>query len=176
MAGRARTGRRLVAVTMAVLVLAGCTKDRALTVGLYDVAPVPAVPDHTAAVLEPLADGDYWAPSVAVEGDQLVFTIQQAFFGPGCAQELGAEACVDEPGVRDQPATSLSVTSADLGSVTVVTADRKNYAVTGTELATLVSGGHPSAKAPPTFAFAPYPYLVTVRDGAIELVHQVWVP
>jgi hypothetical protein len=161
---------------MAALGLAGCTKDRALTVGLYDVAPVPAVPDRTAAVDEPLADGDYWAPSVAVDGEQLVFTIQQAFFGPTCAEELGAEACADEPGVRDQPSAVLSVASADLGSATVVSADRKNYAVTGTELATLVGGGRPAAKAPPNFAFVPYPYLVTVRDGAIELVHQVWVP
>lgn len=166
----------LAVAVMALLVLAGCSKDEPARVQLYDRGPVPAVPDRTLPIAEPLADGQYWAPALGVAGDQLGFTLAQAFFGPTCEAELGAEACVDEPGVVDDPAVEVSVAAADLATVSVVTADRTNYAVTGVELATLAAGGTPSSAAPDNFAYVPYPFLVTLRDGVVVEARQIWVP
>jgi hypothetical protein len=145
-------------------------------VQLYDRGPVPAVPDRTQPVVEPLVDGQYWATTVGVDGDQLVFAVAQAFFGPACVAELGAAACEDEPGVLADPTVEVSIASADLDAVSVVTADRTNYAVTGTELASVVAGGAPAAGAPAQFAYVPYPFLVTVRAGVVIEARQIWVP
>jgi hypothetical protein len=161
---------------MAVLALTACSKDEPARVHLYDRGPVPAVPDRTQPVAEPLADGQYWSPSLGVAGDTLGFTLAQAFFGPTCEAELGADACVDEPGVVDDPSAEVSVAAADLSTVSVVSADRTNYAVTGAELATLAGGGAPSAEAPDGFTYVPYPFLVTVRDGVVVEARQIWVP
>jgi hypothetical protein len=160
----------------AALLLVSCGDDEAGAVQLYDSSPVPAVPDRTLPVVEPLADGQYWGESVSADGETLTFVLMQAFFGPTCAAELGEAACVDEPGLIDDPTIDLAVNAADLTSTSVVTGDRRNYAVTGVELATLASGGTPASEAPDTFAYVPYPFLLTVRDGSIVEARQIWVP
>ena len=58
----------------------------------------------------------------------------------------------------------------------MVGADRQNYAVTPTELASLVWGGPPHVAAPSDFAYTPYPFLLSVRDGVVVEAHQIWVP
>ena len=166
----------IVAALAVGLLLGGCSKDEPARVQLYDRSPVPAVPDRTKPVAEPLADGQYWSPTLGVDGDQLGFALAQAFFGPACAAELGAASCADEPGVVDDPTVEVSVAAADLAAVSVVTADRTNYAVTGTELASLAAGGAPAAAAPDQFAYVPYPFLVTVRGGVVVEARQIWVP
>ena len=64
--------------------------------------------------------------------------------------------------------------SSDL-SVTVVGSNRQNYAITGPELQHLVAGSDPASVAPDTYTYVPYPFLVTVRDGIVTTVHQIWV-
>ena len=40
----------------------------------------------------------------------------------------------------------------------------------------LIGGNAPSAAAPADYQYLQYPFLVTVRNGAILEVHQIWVP
>lgn len=161
------------------LVLVACVDDGADTLEPYDRAPVPAVPDRTTAV-DPatIADGDYWAEATAVGSGRpiIVFELMQAFFGDGCIAELGADACEDDYGVLREPSVTISVLWDSLQSVTVVAENRQNYAVPGAELASLIGGNEPSADAPADYHYVPYPFLVTVRNGAIVEAHQIWLP
>ena len=102
---RSVVARAVALVVPAVVVLVGCGGDESPgKVGLYDRAPVPAVPDRTAAIdpalTTPGSDGEYWSDLTGwSEGDQriLTFDLSQALFADTCVQELDAEGCADEP-------------------------------------------------------------------------------
>ena len=171
-----------------LLSLTACTDDPE-TVRPYDRAPVPAVPDRTTAIREQsvmvdgslapsMPDGDYWAEASAVGSGRpfIMFDLSQALFGQTCFDELGESACANDYGVISEPHGTLSVLWDSLQSVTVVAESRQNYAVPGAELASLIGGNAPSADAPDDYSYVPFPFLVTVRDGAIVDVHQIWVP
>ena len=148
------------------------------TVSLYDRAPVPAVPDRTAAVTTPLANGDYWAELVTVDaaGATLTFDLAQALFADACVEELGADECPNDFGVVAEPHVELASPALSLTSGSVVAQSRQNYAVTADELIRLASGDPPSAGAPDDYAYVPFPFLVTVADGAVVQARQIWVP
>ncbi len=160
----------------ALVLLAACGGDDEQTVQPYDRAPVPAVPDHTAAIdpatiaadgsLTNVADGDYWAEATAVGSGRpfIMFDLSQALFSD------------DDYQVINDPHGTLQVLWDDLQSVTVVATTKQNYAVPGTELALLIGGNAPSAEAPADYRYTPYPFLITVRGGAIVEAHQIWVP
>ena len=169
-------GRPMLIVTVVCGLLAGCTKDAAIHISLYDHAPVPAVPDRTAAVAGSPNDGAYWAQNVTLKDGQLLFTLAQAFFGPACTAELGAQACTDDYGTTDEGHGHVTVAPSDLRIVTVVDADRQNYAITGAELATLVDGGKPDATAPVGFSYLDDPFLLTVTGGVVVEAREIWVP
>lgn len=176
------------ALALVAMLATACVDDEPATVQPYDRAPVPAVPDRTAPIdpatiagdgsLTNVADGDYWAEAVAVGSGVpfIMFDLSQAVFSQTCIEELGAEACDDEYAVIPEPHGTISVLWDTLQSVTVVDANRRNYAVPGSELASLIGGNEPSADAPDDYRYAPYPFLVTVRDGTIVDAHQIWVP
>lgn len=177
------------ALAVLVLLLVACADDEPVTVQPYDRAPVPAVPDRTTPIkrtsvavdgsLLPSADdGDYWAEAIAVGSGRpfIMFDLSQAVFAQTCVEEHGAEACDDEYAVIPEPHGTVSVLWDSLQSVTVVDENRQNYAVPGAELASLVGGNAPSTDAPDGYRYMPYPFLVTVRDGTIVDVHQIWVP
>lgn len=170
--------RRVAAVTAIVtLALAGCS-DEPDSVELYDRAPVPAVPDRTSPIPAPeaaLADGQYWAQTATVEGEVVRFQLVQAFFGPACTEALGAPACPDDHGVLDEPSRDIVVDVTGVSPLTVVGADRQNYAVTADELVALIGGAPPSASAPEGFEYTPYPFLVTVRSQIVTGVQQIWM-
>jgi hypothetical protein len=168
--------RSALLLAAAVLVLAACAKPKAQVVSLYDRTPVPAVPDRTATVADPLADGIYWAGGLQLRNNTLVFTLTQAFFGATCTTELGADACANDFGVLDTRTATVTIAPGDLVSVTVVDAAQKNYAVTGAELATLVGGGKPAASAPADYRYIADPFLVTLAGGRVVEAEQVWVP
>lgn len=136
------------------------------TVKLYDPAPVPPVPDHTAAITDPLADGQYWA-TAATAAATAATTVQ---FGL-------AEASFDDAGALTVDDTRSAMVTADdpVTPISVVAADRRNLAVTLAELAHLVDGANPDPAAPAWYRFVPYPFLVTVRSGAVVEVRQIWV-
>ena len=174
---------------LALLSFAACGDDGVRTVQPYDRAPVPAVPDRTQSVrlqsvgvdgsLAPsIDDGDYWAEATAVGSGRpfIMFDLSQAVFAQTCIKELGAAACEDEYAVIPEPHGTISQLWDTLESVTVVGENRQNYAVPGAELASLIGGNAPSADAPPGYEYVAYPFLVTVRNGAIVEAHQIWVP
>jgi len=151
------------------------------TVKLYDRAPVPGVPDRTTAV-DPSAlnpDGAYWG-ELLFPGDSsrqsLTFRITQAFFADACAEELGADECPNDFGTLSDPSLDVDAALADLLSITVVTDDRANFAVTADELLSIAGGAKPAEEAPEGFEFAPFPFLLTVRDGKIVEARQIWLP
>lgn len=164
------------------LVLPACGGDEAPdTVKLYDRAPVPGVPDRTNSV-DPSAlspDGSYWAElllPVDPSRPSFTFRVTQAFFADTCAEELGIDECPNDFGTLDEPSLDTDAALTDLTSVTVVTDDRANFAVTADELFSLASGAAPAAAAPEGFAFVPFPFLLTVRDGKVVQAHQIWLP
>ena len=159
-------------------VLAACGDDEQV-VHPYDKVAVPAVPDRTQpipAAADPLADGQYWATADGVEGDAVQFVLTQAFFGPTCAEELGADACNGEMGVVDDPNREIGVTPAGVSPLTLVNEQRENFAVPAEEFVWLVAGEAPSSAAPEGFAYQPYPFLVTVLGGNVVGLQQIWMP
>jgi hypothetical protein len=171
----------LVSLSPAILLLGACSRPSPTTVPLYARVPVPAVPDRTAPVSKLPADGQYWSPKVVAKNGQLVFSLAQAFFGPTCTTELGADRCPNGFGTNEAGATSsagygqVTVAAASLSVVTVTAANGRNFAIDGTELAHLVDGGAPSASAPTDFRYSPGPYLVTVSAGGVTAANEVSV-
>ncbi len=175
------SARLAACVAIVGLALAACGGDDGPgTVNLYDRAPVPGVPDRT-NVVDPAGlsrDGSYWGELI-LPGDAdrgtLTFHIVQAFFADTCAEELGIDQCPNNFGTLDEPSLDVEVALADLAAVTVVTPERLNFAITADELFSLAGGGKPAAAAPEGFAVAPFPFLLTVRDGTIVEARQIWL-
>lgn len=171
--------RRVVAATLLAIVLAACSDGRE-SVHPYDPAPVPAVPDRTAEVPETgsLANGYYWATLGTSDPQAGTVTVKvvQAFFADACVEQFGAGGCDNDMAVQAQPTRDVTFTADELGEVTVVAADRRNYAVPPTEFVALAAGVAPSADAPEGFEFQPYPMLLILEDGAATVVHQIWIP
>ena len=173
--------RRSVAVLAAVVLLAACGDD-AEVLKAYDRAPVPAVPDRTQPV-EPawvdsqvgLADGQYWAEDAAVDAGRIVFSVVQVFFGPACEVELGAENCMNDYGVLDEPTGEVAVDPAALRIVSVAAEDQRNFSIPGSELLRLVQGESPDG-APADYGYTPFPFLLTVTGGQVSEARQIWVP
>ena len=143
---------------------------------LYARAPVPAVPERTAAVATDLADGDYWAEAVTLADGRFTFTLMQALFGEACVEELGADECANDYSVLPEPTRELTVALAADTPITVTADSMQNYVVFADELARLLAGAAPAAAAPGDYTYVPFPYLVTVRDGEVVELHQIWVP
>ena len=185
-----RARRALVAVAALVTtgaVLAGCGGDEGPgTVGLFDRAPVPAVPDRTMTIDASSGvdatvgvDGQYWGQLVdvfAAEPPHLTFRLTQALFAEACIAELGAEACADGHGVVAEPSRVVDVPLSGIRSVTVVSERQQNYAITADELLSLAGDGTAAATAPADYTFADFPFLLTVRNGTVIDVRQIWVP
>ncbi len=176
------TARLFAALSVACVALTACGGDEGPgTVKLYDRAPVPGVPDRT-TVVDPSAlspDGAYWAElllPVDPSHPSFTFHVTQAFFADACAEELGIDECPNDFGILSEPSLDADTALTDLTSVTVVTDDRANFAVTAEELFSLASGDAPAAEAPAGFAFVPFPFLLTVRDGKVVEAHQIWLP
>ena len=104
---------RTIAVALAVVAagtLVACS-DSESKAKLYDRAPVPAVPDATAAVpaTGTLPDGQYWADMAEVVDGNIELTLMQAFFGPSCVAALGEEECPNDYGVQLEPSVTMRV-------------------------------------------------------------------
>ena len=173
--------RRTLALVAASLVLsavpAACGSDTLGSVDLFDRSPVPAGPDRTAdpAGAPDKEDGQYWAVDAAYDGGIIEFTVVLALFGATCETELSPVECPGGVGIVSGTPTVLGAEPDTMSSVTVVGTNRQNYAITGAELQHLVAGSEPASEAPDDYSFAPYPFLVTVRNGIVTTVHQVWV-
>lgn len=175
--------QRFVVVYAAALLLAACGGDDApAKVGLYDRAPVPAVPDRTTAIDPSMAaggtDGLYWSDAIGMSNGEpktVTFLVTQAFFAAACIEELGADDCPNDYGTIDEPSRMIDVPIDDLIDVTVVAENQQNYVVTGEELLALTDGAA-SPEAPEGYQYVEFPFLLTMRDGKIIEAHQIWVP
>ncbi|MEY4174260.1 MAG: hypothetical protein RI900_1425 [Actinomycetota bacterium] len=177
-----RVRLRIASVAAAALLLGACGGDDAEVLRPYDRAPVPGVPDRTQPI-EPawvdsqigLVDGQYWAEDAVADADRIVFTVVQVFFGPACEEELGAENCMNDYGILDEPTGDLATDPAALRIVSVAAEDQRNFSVPGAELMRLVSGEAPTG-APVDYEYTPFPFLLTVSGGAVVEARQIWVP
>ena len=183
-AQRSRHAAALAALTVSVLtVTATACSSTPHALRPYDRAPVPAVPDRTHEVAAAwvdsnvgLADGQYWASDAHVDADRLVFTLEQAFFGPACAESLGADECMSDYGVLDEPTGELTADPTAITVASVVADDQRNFSVPATELVNLLGGGSPDPAAPTDYQWVDFPFLLTVRNGAVTEARQIWVP
>ena len=163
-----------------LLLLVSCGNDSLGKVGLYDRAPVPFVPDRTEPITtapDPLTDGYYWAELMgSADPGVLSFELTQVFFAAACEEQFGVDACSQGFAVVAEGARLTGVAAVDLSVVSVVAESRQNYAITGAELGRLVAGEPPASDAPDTYEYRPYPFLVSVTDGKVAEVHQIWLP
>jgi hypothetical protein len=170
--------RWVAAVAVGFTVLVGCSSKPAV-VHDYDHVPVPAVPERTmqvAAGTGSLADGTYWAATVAVQSDDTVrLRITQALFGPAC-EGAGGTDCGNGYAPVVEPSRDITTTPTSIRSISVAAENRQNYAVTVGEWIRLVRNTSPSSTAASDYRYARYPYLVTIANGAVVELHQVWVP
>ena len=168
----------------ACLALTACGGDDGPdTVKLYDRAPVPGVPDRTATVdssmSTPVPDGEYWAEFIGgydSDNPGFVFLLTQAFFADACTEVLGVDECPNDFGTLNEPNATINVLQSDVGAVTVVADNRQNFAVTPQELYLIGGGAPPSEAAPDDFAYVPFPFLLTIRDGKVVKANQIWLP
>lgn len=175
--------RRFVAVCAAALLLAACGDDAPAKVGLYDRAPVPAVPDRTTAIDLSIAtngiDGVYWSDLIGMSNGEIqtvTFLVTQAFFAAACTEELGPDDCPNDYGTIDEPSRTIDVPLTDLTDVTVVAENQQNYVITPEELLALTGGEAPSTEAPEGYQYVEFPFLLTMLDGKVVEAHQIWVP
>jgi hypothetical protein len=175
--------RGFVALALAAgLLVAGCSKDSPATVQLYARVPVPAVPDRTSppdgiGKAGASGDGQYWATNVTfTKNNGLEFSLAQAFFGATCTTELGADRCANGVGVDDSKKGGVSIVPSGLTVVTVVAANGQNYAIDGTELARLITGGAPSPSAPTDYKYIAGPFLVTISGGGFTAANEILTP
>jgi hypothetical protein len=131
-----------------------------------------------------IADGVYWGTIVGTfegaEGPGISFELSQVFFGDDCTAQFGTgdDVCLNDYQELPEPRGELPAYVASLQYVTVadVIDNEISYLIDGAELYRMASGRPPSAGAPEYWALAPFPYLVTVRDGTVISVEQVWLP
>jgi len=170
--------RWFVALALATaLLFAGCSKPAPAAAPLYARVPVPAVPDHTAPPGDTTKDGQYWATGVTFsKNNGLEFSLAQAFFGATCTTELGADQCASGVGVDESKKGGVSIVPSGLTVVTVVAANGQNYAIDGTELAHLITGGAPSASAPADYKYIAGPVLVTISGGTFTAANEIVTP
>lgn len=178
------------AVTTAVTI--GPSTSSVPAAGLYTPVAGPRPPDATTAIdprwieangetLAGIADGVYWGTPEGVGTSSKQFVdlhLVQAFFDEACTARFGTgdDACNNDYGIVESPAGSFPA-FVDARYVSVVDeATKQNYLVDGPELFALVSGRAPAATAPTDFFFVPFPFLVTVKDGTVISLEQVWVP
>jgi hypothetical protein len=169
--------RSFAVVLLGASALASCAEE-GRQASPYDVTPVPAVPDRTSEPSDGvLADGQYWTQEIRTGDSEgtLVATLVRAYFGPACVEALGADACAVEPGVATEPASDVVIDIAEVILVSVVDDDRRNYSVPVTELIRLVAGESPDPLAPEGYVFGDDPFLLTVRDGVVTELAQIWI-
>jgi hypothetical protein len=192
-----RPGRRnqgLGIVAALCLVFSACGGDGDEKVPLYSTTAPPAVPEQTSAINPAwvessgetlgtnVAAGQYWATviglGVGADNETFVdFDLTQAFFGDACLRQFtDPELCVNDYGVLDEPHGSLPAFVGNLTVVSVVGVDQRNFSIDGAELASLIGGAPPATEAPDDFAYAPFPFIVTVTGGTITGARQIFTP
>ena len=108
-----------------------------------------------------------------------MFDVSRVRFGEVCEQWAveqgrGDIGCLNDYAVDDT--VTASVASSDVMTVTVVSVANQaaRFTISRSELIRLLTGS--ATAAPRDFEFAPFPLVVTVKDGVVMTADQVWVP
>ena len=175
-------------VSLTVIVVASCggasTAGVETTVvdewSLADSFDIPDITDEVVMTAGVVRDGRYWAvasPETSPEG--VMFDVSRVRFGEVCEQWAveqgrGDIGCLNDYAVDDT--VTASVASSDVMTVTVVSVANQaaRFTITRSELIRLLTGS--ATAAPRDFEFAPFPFVVTVKDGVVMTADQVWVP
>lgn len=137
----------------------------------------PATGDRTSPITSPLADGVYWAGLASAANGQVVFTLEQEFFGDACRETIGTgdDDCLGDRGTTGPTGTAPLAPNA---AATVIDDSRGTIAawrVSTGELVRLIGGQQPSADAPSGYRYADLPFVVTVRNGAVVAADQRYI-
>ncbi len=173
--------------------VAGSDVPRA-PLALYSEVGRPGLPlDHTAlidprwhqagsaALSSGLGDGTYWA---TVVGDgtglpaQVEFRLTEAYFGSACEAHFGGRdgSCDDGVGTDDTNSGEFVMVVGEAGVTVSDEMTQLSLQIDGGELFRLVAGGSAASAAPAGYRFVGFPFFVTVQDGHIVSVDQVWMP
>jgi hypothetical protein len=157
--------------------------------GPYVPVDAPNFPARSAppASGEPWPDGDYYvvvrgAAPLAEEGSptpRLAVTAYQLLTGPDAIAAAQADGVGLDSDVYIPPEPSADgdvELAADL-PISVARPDRPgvSYAVSGGELARLVSGAAPDG-APEGYQYVEFPFLLTMQGGRPAALQQLWAP
>jgi hypothetical protein len=153
--------------------------------GEYAVTAPPALPEHSAVPppADSFPDGIYYGVVKASAVDpspNVTLTIYEMFSGPAAI----AAATADGVGLDSDfyvRSTSSADRPIDLGPTVAISVAQpddpaKSFSVSGAELVRLQRGAPPSAGAPPSYRYVPFPFLVTVTGGTPTRVEQLWSP
>ncbi len=156
----------------------------AASAGYKAVAP-PAFPDRTAPppTGDGLPDGTYYgvvkttAPTGASAPSVTLTLYEVLTGGPAISAAAADGAGLDSDiYVRPNPNADWVVRLTSEVELSVAQPDKPDvsYAVSAAELLRLLGGGAPGHGAPPTYHYIPFPYLLTVQDGAPVRLEQLW--
>lgn len=126
-----------------------------------------------------ITDGRYWVVYHGSDGVTPFITLYVAYFGDACVAKAAeyADECLNDIFVTPSPTRDVvDVPFADSAYITIAdvrTAD--SLLVDATELV-LASTGTPSAAAPDSYEYIPFPFIATIVDGEIIGLEQVWTP
>jgi hypothetical protein len=108
----------------------------------------------------------------------IVFRVTRVRFGEAClawaAEMLREDACLNDYGVEEYPEAFVSISPLARVSVAKPEGPGENLLVDATTLRHLVLGDMPAL--PDGYFWVPFPFVVTVEDGAVTAAHQLWVP
>lgn len=161
------------------------TSPVAETTGRYvpadDDAPPPLVDGTSDPIENPLPDGTYWSWEYESNGSATTeFVLSQLFTGDACLRQFGDsdEACASDNNTLYEPSATTMMSGA-VGSATVLSPDGEGgfdrFSVSPVEFSRLVAGRTPAADAPTGFSFERHPVIITVRDGEVAAVDQVFM-
>ena len=153
--------------------------------GDYAPTPAPPFPDRSAPPPTGggLPDGTYYgvvtgaAPSGAA-APTVSLTIYQLLTGaPAVSAAVAAGVGLDSDiYIPKSPSAARQIVLGPGLSISVAQPDKPDvsYRVSSTELVRLIGGAAPSAGAPPTYHYIPFPYLLTVERGSPTRLEQLW--
>jgi len=130
--------------------------------------------DRTLPVVEPLADGIYYARDTMSDGTVATFVLGQWFRCDTGVPDEPSVVCASGFGTLDEP--SAEVQLAPDATVTINTGDLSDLAqadVSAAEFARLAAGDEPSAGAP-DFTFYAFPTFVRIEDGVVVEANQIY--
>lgn len=125
-----------------------------------------------------LADGTYWGVLAAsVNSTTTSFTVMRVHFGDACAayaaRTRGVQ-CMSGYTVQRTPSTEVTLPDDATVSVAALDDPEASYTITPSILVQLHAGEKVSS--PAGYTWAPFPFVLTMKDGRVMAARQFWIP